>query len=59
MRLVPRLAEPDYMPHTYSDTLLHAWELKYGETEGTREEGRELLRKLCEDKYHLKTNSKT
>ena len=56
---MPRLAEPDYMPHTYSDTLLHAWELKYGETGQTREEGRELLRKLCKDKYHLKTNSKT
>ena len=61
MRLVPRLAEPepDYMPQTYSDQLLQAWELRYGQTEQTREEGRDLLRKLCQDKYHLKTNSKT
>ena len=57
---MPRVAEPDYMlPHSYSDRLLHAWELKYGQTEQTREEGRELLRRLCRDKYHLRTNSKT
>ena len=58
---MPRVTEPepDYMPHTYSDKLLHAWELRYGQTDQNREEGRELLRRLCRDKHHLKTNSKT
>ena len=57
-RLVPRVERPDYMPATYSDSLLHAWELKYGGSEEARGKGRELLGKLCQDKHHLNTNKK-
>ena len=35
----------------YHNLLLSAWELRYGGRE--REEGRELLERLCQDKYHL------
>ena len=40
------------VPH--SDWLLQSWEAKYGVNEVTREQGRDILRKLCGQGRHLK-----
>ena len=44
----------DFIPSSYATTLLSAWEAKYGESVETREEGRQHLRVLFEEKHHLK-----
>ena len=38
---------------SYSDHLLGVWELKYGTSIEKREEGRKIIRSLCEEKHHL------
>ena len=53
-RLVPSSDPPDHHPRSYQDCLLQAWESRYGGTKERREEGRDMLRKMCSDKYHLK-----
>ena len=43
-----------YLPSpSYSDHLLGKWEAKYGTSREKREEGIELIKDLCENKYHL------
>ena len=58
-RLVPRGPGPDqdYLPRTYGDLLLGAWEARHGASEAAREEGRQRLRSLCQDRHHLVVNT--
>lgn len=53
-RLVPSNQRQEYWPSSYQDKLLHAWELRFGQSEETKDKGREMLRGLCADKYHLR-----
>ena len=57
-RLLPSCNRRQYLDWSYSDALLHTWEVKYGASQESREEGRELLRSFCKEKYHLVVNSK-
>ena len=39
---------------SYSDIMLTAWEVQFGTCIKERELGHEMIRKLCNEKYHLK-----
>lgn len=56
-RLVPSSPGSSCLPLTFSDRLLHVWELRYGGSAEKRAEGRDRLRALCEAKHHLVVNN--
>ena len=58
IRLVPSNKDTPYLPQTYSDNLLKAWETKYGISVESREEGREKLRNLCKEGFHLRISNR-
>ena len=58
IRLVPSNKDTPYLPQTYSDNLLKAWETEYGISVESREEGREKLRNLCKEGFHLRISNR-
>ena len=43
-----------FSPPSYSDCLLGAWESKYGASQEVRQQGRDILIGLCQQKIHLR-----